>query len=90
MVHASTLFFAVLAAAVSTASARPVFSREPAGFNVDTSCLGFNYLFGGPHHSPSATPDPMMTTRDHGADGAGIDIDLPSFDSIFNGSDKSD
>ncbi|KAF7358102.1 hypothetical protein MVEN_00858300 [Mycena venus] len=59
MVNVSTLFLAVLAAASTSAWARPVFSREPAGFNVDTPCLGFNYLFGGPHHGPN-TPDTMM------------------------------
>ncbi|KAJ7465809.1 hypothetical protein B0H11DRAFT_2240075 [Mycena galericulata] len=60
MVHVSTFFLAVLAAAASTtALARPLLSREPAGFNVDTPCLGFGYLFGGPHHGPN-TPDTMM------------------------------
>ncbi|KAJ7804109.1 hypothetical protein B0H14DRAFT_3486601 [Mycena olivaceomarginata] len=51
MVHASTLFLAVLAAVTSTSAwARPVIAREPAGFKIDTPCLGLNYLFGGPHH----------------------------------------
>ncbi|KAF8188899.1 hypothetical protein K438DRAFT_1972081 [Mycena galopus ATCC 62051] len=89
MVNASTLFFAVLAVASTSALARPVLAREPAGFSVDTSCLGFGYLFGGPHHAPN-DPDTMMTTRDHSADGAGIDIEVPSFGSIFGGSDETD
>ncbi|KAJ7673378.1 hypothetical protein B0H17DRAFT_1208461 [Mycena rosella] len=59
MVNVSTLFLAVLAAAATSTSALPLFRREPFGFKVDTSCLGFNYLFGGPHHGPN-TPDTMM------------------------------
>ncbi|KAJ7200037.1 hypothetical protein GGX14DRAFT_699733 [Mycena pura] len=47
MVNVPTLFLAVLAAAAAgtSTSALPLFRREPSGFNVDTSCLGFNYLF---------------------------------------------
>jgi hypothetical protein len=49
MVHASTLFLAVLAAVASTSAwARPVIAREPAGFKIDTPCLGLNYLFVSP------------------------------------------
>ncbi|KAJ7024778.1 hypothetical protein C8F04DRAFT_1130547, partial [Mycena alexandri] len=52
MVNVSNLFLAVLAAAATSTSALPL-------FNVDTPCLGFGYLFGGPHHGPN-TPDTMM------------------------------
>ncbi|KAF7299308.1 hypothetical protein MIND_00879800 [Mycena indigotica] len=51
--HASTIFVAIFAALSVSVSARPVFARDGDAFGVDVNCLGFNYLFGGPHHTPN-------------------------------------
>ncbi|KAJ7051843.1 hypothetical protein C8F01DRAFT_1262368 [Mycena amicta] len=86
--HASTIFVAILAAvSASVSGARPVYRRDDNAFGVDVKCLGFNYLFGGPHHTPNAarSMDMDVAARDHAEDGAGFSIDLPGFGSLLGG-----